>query len=67
MISTYNTTIQSMPTYSKKVTDMILYAVAREMAKKLISEDSNKNQGASELTSSRKKEQTTKRKKMLVA
>jgi len=67
MISPCNTTIQSMPTYSKKVTDMILYAVAREMATKLLSAQTDENQKASALMNRRKKMQTTKGKKMLVA
>lgn len=67
MISPCNTTIQSMPTYSKKVTDMILYAVAREMATKLLSVPTDENQKASVSMNRRKKMKTTKRKKMLVS
>lgn len=67
MITPYNTTIQTLPAYSKKVTDMILYAVAREIAKKLLSAGVDENQKASVLISGRKKVLTNKRKKMLVA
>jgi hypothetical protein len=56
-----------MPTYSKKVTDMILYAVAREMATKLLSVPTDENQKASVSMNRRKKMKTTKRKKMLVS
>lgn len=67
MISLCNTTVQTMPTYSKKVTDMILYAVAKEIAKKLLSSEADEYQKAGILMNRRKNARTTKRKKMLPA
>ena len=67
MISLCNTTVQTMPTYSKKVTDMILYAVAKEIAKKLLSSEADEYQKAGILMNRRKNARTNKRKKMLSA
>lgn len=67
MISLCNTTVQTIPTYSKKVTDMILYAVAKEIAKKLLSSEADEYQKAGILMNRRKNARTTKRKKMLPA
>lgn len=55
MITTGNTTIQTPPVYSKKVTDMILYAVAREMAKKIIATQAEENQREAASINKRKK------------
>jgi hypothetical protein len=67
MNTVLNTTIQTMPIFSKKVTDMILYAVAREMAKKILAAQEDKKQNDSVLINKRKKAVITKRKKILLA
>ena len=66
MLTPCYTTIQSLTTCSKKVTDMILYAVSKEMAKKLLStppEEYQKNA----LANSHTQKQLTKRNKKMLA
>ncbi len=55
MFTPCHTTIQSLTTCSKKVTDMILYAVSKEMAKQLLSTPSEEHQNNALKISKQKK------------
>lgn len=66
MFTPCHTTIQSLTTCSKKVTDMILYAVSKEMAKQLLSTPSEKHQNDA-LGVSQQKKRTKKRTRKVFA
>ena len=65
MFSSCHTTIQSLTTCSKKVTDMILYAVSKEMAKALLSVPSEEVSNSSLMIPQPKKRITKHPKKLL--
>ncbi|BFG71011.1 hypothetical protein KACHI17_18920 [Sediminibacterium sp. KACHI17] len=65
MVSSSDTIMQSIPGCSKKVSDMILYAVAREMATRLLSDQPEENPKHTNTIVKRKKVIGNRHKKML--
>jgi hypothetical protein len=66
MLTPSHTTVQSLTNCSKKVTDMILYVVSKEMAKQLLSTVSEADHNRSVGISQQKKVRTKCNRKMSI-
>lgn len=64
MLTTDNTSVQSLPNCSKKVRDMILYVVSKNMTQQLLSTTTESDQHYSLEISQQKKVSTKRNRKM---